>query len=175
MTSQLIKYITDRSLENPQTGCLEWLLSLSKDGYGKAKYKQKTYVAHRLAWIALNGDIPTNTLVCHTCDNPKCVNVGHLFLGTPQDNMDDKMSKGRYRGGPAFWRSVRSTTNSYNHRVGSAHHNSKLTEKDVYFMRQQFRSGITNSALAALFDVSKVAVARIRRGSAWKHVQLEIA
>ena len=59
-------------------------------GYGKA---------HRIVWEAVNGPIPEGMFVCHTCDVPRCVNIDHLFLGTAQDNMNDKMSKGRWAGG----------------------------------------------------------------------------
>jgi hypothetical protein len=61
-------------------------------GYGKV---------HRFIWEAMRGPIPSGYFVCHTCDVPRCINIDHLFLGTPLDNMADKVSKGRQaRGGP---------------------------------------------------------------------------
>ena len=61
-------------------------------GYGKA---------HRYVWERLKGPIPKGMFVCHSCDTPRCINIGHLFLGTPQDNMNDKVKKGRQTfGGP---------------------------------------------------------------------------
>jgi hypothetical protein len=57
--------------------------------------------AHILIWLAAGKEIPDGMFVCHSCDTPRCINIEHLFLGTPQDNMDDKVSKGRQHfGGP---------------------------------------------------------------------------
>jgi len=61
----------------------------------------KKFRAHRLAWEMTNGPIPNRSLVLHRCDNPRCVNPEHLFLGSPKDNMIDKMEKGRCFNGKA--------------------------------------------------------------------------
>lgn len=81
-------------------GCWKWTAKRDRNGYGRfspnGQYSQT--VAHRFSWELHNGPIPEGMLVCHHCDNPECTNPSHLFLGTPQDNMDDKVRKGRWKG-----------------------------------------------------------------------------
>ena len=81
-----------------QGGCWEWLACKDKDGYGIFMWSFKQKVpAHRASFQLHKGPIPNGMLVMHSCDNPPCVNPDHLVLGSTQDNVDDKMAKGRYR------------------------------------------------------------------------------
>jgi hypothetical protein len=77
------------------TGCVEWTGSTTSDGYGQLTVNGRHMLAHRLAWEVHNGPIPDGQIVCHTCDNRSCINVGHLWLGTQRDNVRDAMAKGR--------------------------------------------------------------------------------
>lgn len=85
-----------------ESGCHEWNAARFKTGYGaitvgsKRNGTKRTEYAHRMAWTIAKGPIPNGMFVCHKCDNPRCVNPDHLFLGTSQDNMQDMSSKGRW-------------------------------------------------------------------------------
>lgn len=74
--------------------CWEWKGRRSEAGYGVYSLFGESG-AHRVAWTLRFGFIDRNMFVCHRCDNPPCVNISHLFLGTPRDNTLDCISKGR--------------------------------------------------------------------------------
>ncbi len=75
--------------------CWEW--KHCKSGYPTFSYDLREMPANRVCWTLIFGEIPEGLFVCHHCDNPKCVNPAHLFLGTHRDNMIDMHKKGRHR------------------------------------------------------------------------------
>lgn len=82
-------------VKNSNEECWLWSGAKSKNGYGQLVINGTTRVlAHRVSYFLKNGE-PGNLMVCHTCDNPSCVNPSHLFLGTHTDNVHDMMKKGR--------------------------------------------------------------------------------
>jgi len=149
---QEYKRVRDRFLEKlPEDrgqGCLLWPGKPMKEGYGRMKIGQKRIVlAHRLAWHFLHGEIPTGLCVLHACDNPPCVNPAHLFLGTRQDNIIDKIKKGRHM----------------NCERGEKHQRSKLSDEQIQLIRSWRKDGETLWFIADLFGVATSTVSKICR------------
>lgn len=87
---------------NGETGCWEWTAWIHPNGYGVVTMggKSKKVRAHRFSWELHNAPIPDGLFVLHRCDNRRCVNPAHLFLGTKGDNMRDCVAKGRHPAKP---------------------------------------------------------------------------
>lgn len=96
MRTKTQKKIILNNIDKKEMGCWEWTGSLTPPGYGQVYFNGKNYRAHRLAYFAFNGEFDKSLFVCHKCDNPKCVNPKHLFLGTCKDNTHDSINKGRF-------------------------------------------------------------------------------
>ena len=128
--------------------CWEWQKSLDRDGYGYFWYDSKTSRGHKYAWELYFGD-RGGLCVLHTCDNPCCVNPDHLFLGTHQDNVKDRDSKGRQV-------------------KGSKQHLSKLTEEQVRAIRKDSRK---HRIIANEYNIAKSNIWFIKSRTTWKHVE----
>lgn len=85
----------------PDGDCREWMGTRWPAGYGKLTFQGRLWLAHRLVWSVYVGPIPDGLLVRHDCDNPCCVNLAHLRLGTFDDNRFDRVARGRYEA-PAY-------------------------------------------------------------------------
>lgn len=143
-------------------GCIEWRGTLSPKGYGlfsRIDAKPRIARAHRLAWEMANGTIPEGLRVLHKCDNPPCVNVEHLFLGTDADNTHDAMRKGRLKPFP-----VRADNR------GSRNGQAKLNEENVAVIRRALERGITRREISEFYRISRAVVDGIAWRTLWKHV-----
>lgn len=130
--------------------CWEWQASLSGGGYGQYWLDNRQLKAHRVAWTLENGEIPEGLCVCHHCDNPRCVNPSHLFLGTHRDNVIDGINKGRTH-------------------IGVKNGNSKLDENDVKQIRVFANLGKTQREIGRIFGISKTHAGQIIRRERWNH------
>lgn len=146
---------------NPD-GCWEWQGATTHRGYGVKRNKvvgtneKHNLHVHRIAWMLEHGDIPEGMLVCHTCDNRRCCNAKHLFLGTPQDNMNDKIAKGRGVNPPLA--------------------PLRFTAEDMARMIELDKRGLSYRAIAKIFDTTHTMVSRVvqgQRGYAVVKKQLE--
>ena len=112
--------------------------------------KWKMYKAHRYAYEYYKGEIPKGMFVCHSCDNPKCVNPEHLWLGTQKENIQDMIQKGR---------------NSF----GIREYHNNLTFEIATKIRKAYNDGMTKYAeLAKLFNTSKPQICRVIKNKIWK-------
>lgn len=136
---------------DPDTGCWIWSGNRDKDGYGRVSMRGVWNRAHRVMYSNQVGDIPDGLFVCHSCDNPPCVNPEHLFAGTHADNMADCSRKGRR---PAF--------------PGESNPSSKLTETDVANVRFMKEDGIMQKDIADHFGVTPGTISLIVLGKTWK-------
>lgn len=125
--------------------CWYWRATGYRSGYGALKVAGTMKPAHRLSWEIHRGAIPEGLLVCHTCDNRRCVRPDHLFLGTNAENMADMRAKGRstYSGG----RPPR-----------------KLTDLEVEQIRQLNEAGVTQRELAQRFGIAQGTISRNLNG-----------
>lgn len=136
-------------------GCLIWTGNTVKSNgsekhlYGRLKHKGKSVLAHRFAFEMKNGEIPKGFCVCHKCDNPRCCNPDHLFLGTHKENMADMSKKGRA--------SKKSTPG----KRGELSPKCKLSELQVSEIRERRVKGETVTSLSKVYGVHHSYISRI--------------
>lgn len=127
-----------------ENACWEWQAHTYPNGYGKFEGCGEQY-AHRFAYLIFNGDLCGGLEVCHSCDNPKCVNPAHLWQGTKSDNIRDAASKGR--------------TNTV-----------KLSADDVRKIRQLHNLKYSNADLARRYGVDTATIWALVTRRTWDHI-----
>lgn len=138
----------NRLLDKTDT-CWLWLGDINGNGYGRLQYMNKRMLAHRVSYLLHYGKFNKNMYICHKCDNPKCVNPDHLFLGTQKDNMSDCSNKKRH---------------TYGEKVKSA----VLKKEDILEIRKLYSSKkITQQKLSDIYNVSRGHIGLIIQGKRW--------
>lgn len=158
--------------------CHEWMGGLSS-GYGRLRIEGEDVYTHRVAWIIANGPIPDGLFVLHHCDNRKCVNADHLFLGTAGDNIRDAKRKGRTQSGDNHWsrRSPEHVQRGDDHwskrmpdrrACGPRCKKSDLTDDDIREIRN---SKELQRDIAKRKGITQATVSRIVNQKIWAHVK----
>ena len=147
--------------KNELSGCWEWQGSTNRFGYGRIIIgsrkdgTRRTVSTHRLSYMLNNGAIPDGMEVCHKCDNRRCINPGHLFIGTRQDNVDDREAKGRNK--PS---------------AGEKNGRAKLTKADVLEIIEKREQGLSLQRIANEYGVCKATVRDVINGKHWRCARL---
>jgi hypothetical protein len=136
------------SLE-PNSGCWLWTGHVGWGGYGHFNWaKGKPIKAPRASWELFIGKIPDGMHVLHTCDNRCCVNPDHLFLGTNNDNVADKVAKGRQSKGER----------------------SSLAKLNAALVNEIRNSSETDRAIGQRLGIGKSTINLVRQRKAWRHI-----
>ena len=153
LTADDIERFLSKIDRTEEADCWEWTAG-KREGYGRFRIGDNLYVATRLMWRLTHGIDPSSQLVCHTCDNPGCCNPNHLFLGTDEDNNNDKEAKRRGK-----------------HPAGENNGLAKLTTEDVISI---YHSADAPADLGRKYGVTGENIRSIQAGRTWQHVTRDL-
>jgi hypothetical protein len=122
--------------------------SINRKGYPNFRRHNTRYLIIRYLWEEYYGDIPEGMFICHKCDTPGCINLDHVFLGTPKENSEDMKRKGRQL-------------------FGEKHNMVKLTEDQVKNIMKDSRM---QKEIAVDYGISQQQVSKIKRKERWNHL-----
>lgn len=132
--------------------CFEWTGSVARNGYGQIRRNGKLITVTRLIMHLVHGfNLKSKKFILHHCDNPRCVNPKHLYVGNAKDNMKDKVLRNRQKKGDAI-------------------PNSVLDDNKVRRIRELHAEGLSHRAIAKLLKVSHYPIGQVLRNETWKHV-----
>lgn len=134
-------------------GCFECTShTLNSGGYAEYWFNRNKYVMTRYIYTECFGEIPDDLMIRHKCDNPKCINPEHLELGTPQDNVNDMVERGR---------------NAKGERNGSA----KLSNSDVRQIKDLLSKKYTCAEISRMYGVARTSISSIKLNKTWRSVK----
>lgn len=136
----------EKNIKKNGLGCWEWQKRINFLGYGQIKSEKKTELAHRVSYKVFIGEIPENKCVLHTCDNRKCVNPEHLWVGDDIDNAKDRMEKGR-----------------------NNHYKKRLDKEDVKKIRKAYPQ-MSMTKLAKKYERNLSCIWCILTNKTWKNI-----
>lgn len=142
-------------IEKTQGGCWNWTGHKRRRGYGCFYANGKGWSATRYMWEVVDGrgTVSSKLHLCHRCDNPSCVNPEHLFVGTPQDNVDDAILKNRRR-----------------YARGEHSGGSKLTEAAARAILAEALAGIPYKQIGLRYGIGHQHVSQIKNRRRWAHL-----
>ena len=133
----------------------QWKAGKTSYGYGLMSIGKKLEYAHRVSYQIHNGKIPQGMHVLHSCDDPGCVNPEHLHLGTNEDNIREKVERGR---------------SVYQVYYGEENPMSKFTNKQVIDIRKRYKNGTRQCVFVKEYGVSATTISDIVNRKIWKHI-----
>lgn len=150
---------------DPQTGetshCWEWTGARTGANYGAFSLTHSQSIGtHRLSWIIAHGELDSDVIICHKCDNPPCCNPSHLLAGTNSENMLDASQKGRM----GAW------THPDKILRGEQRSSAKLKESDVLQIRKDFADGVDAISLSEQHGVTRRNIYGIVNRKIWTHI-----
>lgn len=136
----------------PELGkCWVWKLSLNRTGYGQFSINHLQHLAHRISYQIEFSALVMNKLICHKCDNPKCVRPSHLFSGNHAENSLDMIEKNR-------------TNPPLGERCAAA----KLTWMDIQKIKTLLERKVSQTKISKQFSVDQSIISKIKTGKIWK-------
>lgn len=171
-TTDLVRHVTfeerfkNSYKINKDNGCWEWTKSLGSHGYAHTANKGKNLRGHRVSYKLYIGKIPKGKLVLHKCDNRKCVNPEHLFLGTQKDNMLDMSKKNRH---PIAQKGKK--VKGFENGKLENHHSAKLNLIKVDEIRILLKANVSMAEIARRYSVSPKTIFNIKNNRIWNVIK----